>query len=1474
MAGLHFDITGDNKNFLRKLDEVSKGVKSTAKDVEREGDKITDVLDKIGKAMGTAVAGFTIKELVSKIAMVRSEFQKLEVAFGTMLGDTSKANELMAQLTRTAAITPFGLQDVAGGAKQLLAYGLAADKVNDTLIRLGDISAGLSIPLGDLVYLYGTTMTQGRLFTMDLRQFMGRGIPLAEELAKQFGVTKDEVAGLVTAGRVGFDQVQKAIESMTNAGGKFGGLMEAQSKTIGGQISNLEDAVDMMFNELGKTSEGLINTALSTASALVENYESVGKSLVVIATTYGAYKAALVAVSVIESARVVSLRATAMGIQTNTASVIAHTVATKAATVAQAAFNAVAKMNPYVLLTSVIVGAATAVWAYASSMDEAKMAEESYAQYKSNIIEKERKHREEVEKLIKIAENESVSTDTRREALIELNNKYPEIFQKYKTEYEWLQNIKNIKEEIAKLEAPKSESETMEARIKELEEKEKSAYYETRGSAAGAYKVKVGGLTQEESLEYNMLKKKLQVQKRKEMRDAYFANLTGISNNELEEEIKRRETLLAQMKLQGKEEGEIRGGRVMNLGVFSETEIQAQLNLLKAEQNKRAEKGKTPKQYLQELKKAWLEADKAYNDFINNTSKELSEEEYKKQYETLKSIRDTAKKAYEDKGGSTTADRKTAKEKEKQIEAEKKAGEKLLKLIQDNAEAEVSAMEEGKEKKLKALENEYDERKFEIEKQVKEFSELNKKSGATGLDEQGLTQKQSKAISEALLRSYTQYQHDKKELEKQYENERIEALYNYLTKYGDVQEQIYAITTYYNQKIAEEKNAYNQASLAMERDEAIKNIQANEQRKDIDWSSMFGNIELYSVEKLQSIKEEIRKVLSEDNSLDVTDKKDLIEQYNRINDAISDATFNLAKFFGFESEESDRIRMLKEEYELRKQIVDKLKEQQKLAKGKHTADKNTLDDFLVSAGVVNANKDYSNVLSQLSGNDLNTFNSLFAQFQKSGAELTQLNGEVANASQAMESAGEAAQGAGQGFASAFATTDKIIHTVNANVQSTAEFMKEIGRENTKAGKFITKFAESSQYATDAFDALKSGNFAGVVTALHGALRTLGDSLGELGIAGFGSSDTTLHDDMERLSEQNKALANAMESLSEELKNANFSDSADIFRTQLDYLEKAQDNRADLMLRSALAYSNGFLGIGGKSSSASKVTSGLSIQEWKRLSEITGETVDSGTAFFKLSAEQMKAVATYAPDLYAKIKGLADEGYENASQYMDEYISYGEELDKLQDAYNEKMTNISFDSFRDEFKGALTDMEMTAEKFAENFEELLVNAIAESLMTEKYDKKIKELYEKWVKYAEDGFTTGELADLQKDKSEIYDSMEEDRKFLDMFREGSTTSQSANRKGLESFTQEQGDEFNGRVTALQLAGESIKESMLAVVGRVDGIYSVTTESNEQLKEIRNLVYLSTGYLEDIAKHSKPIGDLGAKLDKIIENTKGLV
>lgn len=302
MASIKFDITGDNSSVLKAFRGVQDGVSQTARAVEQQGQSIENVFNRIKSVASMAFAGFTAKEIISTLGTVRGEFQQFEIAFETMLGSGQKAKGMISDLANLAASTPFDMKGVVNGAKQLLAYGFAANEITDTMRRLGDVSAGLGLNLQDLTWLYGTTMVQGRLFTRDLMQFTGRGIPLTEELAKQFGVTKDKVSELVTAGKVGFPEVKKAIESLTNEGGKFGGLMEKQSHSITGQISNIQDTIEMAINDLGTQTEGLMNDALDITSTVIEHWKEIGEVILAAASAIGLYKAMAVSIAAFDTA--------------------------------------------------------------------------------------------------------------------------------------------------------------------------------------------------------------------------------------------------------------------------------------------------------------------------------------------------------------------------------------------------------------------------------------------------------------------------------------------------------------------------------------------------------------------------------------------------------------------------------------------------------------------------------------------------------------------------------------------------------------------------------------------------------------------------------------------------------------------------------------------------------------------------------------------------------------------------------------------------------------------------------------------------------------------------------------------------------------------------------------------------------------------------------------------------------------------
>lgn len=301
-GGLAFKATLDIDDFNVSAQAMERHIKDFSNTAAQEAAEVEESFQQMAQRAGQYITYYLVGQgmnnLVSSIVSVRGQFQQLEIAFGTMLGSEEKATALMQQMVNTAAKTPFDLMGVAEGAKQLLAYGVSAEKVNDTLVRLGNIASGLSIPLNDIVYLYGTTMVQGRLYAQDVRQFTGRGIPLVKELAEKYHTTAEGINEMVSAGKIGFHDVEEVLNKMTNAGGQFYQLMEKQSSSLTGQIANLQDAWDSALNSLGEKSEGALSAGIQSATYLVEHMDDVVRILKSVAIAYGSVKAATILASV------------------------------------------------------------------------------------------------------------------------------------------------------------------------------------------------------------------------------------------------------------------------------------------------------------------------------------------------------------------------------------------------------------------------------------------------------------------------------------------------------------------------------------------------------------------------------------------------------------------------------------------------------------------------------------------------------------------------------------------------------------------------------------------------------------------------------------------------------------------------------------------------------------------------------------------------------------------------------------------------------------------------------------------------------------------------------------------------------------------------------------------------------------------------------------------------------------------------
>jgi len=299
-GGLYFDSTIDDSQFGAAINRMNNEINGLSNNVKKQGSDLENFANRAAKA---ATAFFSLQAaegFIEKMIQVRGEFQQLEVALTTMLGSKEASNKLMGQMVQLAATTPFTLTEVAKSGKQLLAYGFAADTITDTLTKLGSVAAGVSAPIGDIAYLFGTLKTQGRAFTKDIREFSGRGIPIIAELAKVLKTSEANVSTLVEAGKVGFPEVEKAFNNLTSSGGMFYNLMKEQSKTLTGQLSNLSDAWDNMLNSLGKSQEGIFSSGIAAVTELVQNYDKVLSIITVLTAGYGVYRAALLATAAVD----------------------------------------------------------------------------------------------------------------------------------------------------------------------------------------------------------------------------------------------------------------------------------------------------------------------------------------------------------------------------------------------------------------------------------------------------------------------------------------------------------------------------------------------------------------------------------------------------------------------------------------------------------------------------------------------------------------------------------------------------------------------------------------------------------------------------------------------------------------------------------------------------------------------------------------------------------------------------------------------------------------------------------------------------------------------------------------------------------------------------------------------------------------------------------------------------------------------
>ena len=1462
MAGIHFDITGDNSNFLRRLREVENGVKNTSKQIEQSGLGIEELFNRMTRAAAAFGAGFTAKELISNIAQVRGEFQQLEVAFKTMLGSEDKANALMQQLIKTAATTPFDLQGVANGAKQLLAYGENVENVNDDLIRLGNIASALSQPIGDIVYLYGTTMTQGRLYTQDLNQFTGRGIPMIRELAKEFGVAENEVRGLVEAGKVGFPEVQKVIQNLTNEGGMFYNLMQEQSKTITGQISNIEDAVSTMFNEIGKANEGIINEALSGVSYLVENYEKVGKVLVGLVATYGVYKVAVMTVTALQALQ-------ASGIAALTIAERAHYGWLVLQTTAQKALNAVMFTNPYVLLATAVVGLGAAMWTFHDSTTESEKALDRFNKKQEEAQKLEQEHKQKIDSLVQSSRDIALSDLQRGQSLAELRKEYPKIFEQYDIESIKLADILKLKQQIA-AEDTKRAGEKQEKELSDIEAEIK--YYENLLKSLSGQQGIDGYVKKLKDLRAD--RDVLLQEKGKGISEQFISGLNNIDISKFDRYIAELEK-----RIKGKgENGKIKlrlpidvKGSLSDEAIYDVKDIQTLIDTAKSKKQSRIDEEKNKTTYQEDLANAkveWEKAKKGYEALIKDqtaTSKQVKE---------AKDKMETSEKAYKELGGVTgselTRQENLAK---KQKENQEKLDEEFISLRRQNQQDEINLMREDTEKKLKQIDLDYQKQIDAIRKQEEEWSKAGNGK---------LTDKQAREISEAYANAESMRDKNITNVTKEQLKAEQQALNDYLKEYGTFQQQKLAIAQEYAEKIrkAQEESGVNSAQVKLlekQRDVAIQNKETEAIKANIDWVTVFGEFGPMFSDMIKPALDEAKKYVRTDKfkNSDQASQKSLIDAISQMEKSLGGTSGVNFKKLGedvkaYQIAEQNRINAIEIETaaleKLKKSQDDYAKAQKSGTEEEKQVAVNALDIARQNADIASANvKTQTDIANQAQQNVADTATRLKASMENLLGGLQQISSG--------------------GLYNAYSGIIKTVNGFKDVIGKTSESLQEV--------PIVGWILSIIDVLKDGLSDLVGGLLDAVLNAVSGIISdvlsgdlfvTIGNSLkngignilnaisfgGFNSLFGIGGNKKEVEEAINRLTDRNETLQTAIEDLTDEMKASKGTQSVAAYRDAYKYQKETIDNYKRIAQEQA-RYS-------GSHHSWNYYWGGFSQEQIDRLSGKIGR--DWNGDIWNLTPEEMKMLRETV-DMWETIQNTGKGGYgDRLTDKLNDYIDQAGTLEELTNELYEGLTGMSFDSMYDSFVDNLMDMKYDAKAASEDISEYFMRAMLSNKIGELYSEKLEEWWKKFGASMEDNELTEEERKALQDEYMKY--VDEAMKLRDELAAATgydkisqeSYSQSSSSRGFGTeMTHEDAGELSGRFTALQVSNEEIKSQMINVVVGIGSLVSISTEGNATLGNILNQHVITNGYLEDIVKYTKPILELGSKLDKIVDNTKNM-
>ena len=1331
-----------------------------------------------------------------------------------------------------------------GAAQTLLGFNVDAEKVLPTLKSIGDITMGNNEKFSSMTLAFAQMSAAGRLMGQDLNQMINAGFnPLqviSEKTGKSIAVLKKEME----QGAISSEMVADAFAAATSEGGRFYNMLEKQNTGIRGERNKQNAVIKEKLNEIGEANEELIAGSYRATTYLIQNYETVGKVLAGLVVTYGTYRTAVMLVTAAES------KHTFVEIGLTNARLLARK--------AQLALNAAMLTNPYVLLATAVIGLGAAMWAFHDSTTAAEKAQKRFDEQKKQSIKKEQEHKQRLEELISTLQNEYTSSMDRVKAMDAIKNEYPALFQKYIDEKGHIRDLialwKEYNEEAGKrnVEENKINYNNSKKLIDEYEQV--IGLWKRFGEDPNFHKNSLNESEKQLADKYRnetlfTLKSKID-----EERNILIAYQKEVRSDELAQwQLDLKKNTDVQIKSELNEMKRLQQARKnnkwysLNVGIGSlkgattESELQSRIDILESELKSR--KTSTYQQDLAKAKSDWEKAKKGYEVLLKD--QQATSEQVKKAREDMLS----KEKAYKDLGGITGSsltkqDNQTEKLRkqtdeynallDKQSLEQQRSAEDLQMEVD---EARIKAMDEGSAKTIAEMELNFEKEMQAIDRQKEDAFRKKVEDARAAWEANPKNKGKSFNATDIKLSDDEQNYYDELYKTAIISNEKI---YKDLAeRYLSYADERLAIEKKFNDDISILQEARKKAETkgdaseiaqidrSIEKRTEIKNedifkLDAEQFKKNMNWEQVFGNLDKVSTDTLKKLKANLKDFISSQKDLSPESLKELVDAIERIDDKVS---------------ERDSFETMSISFKSLKEVTDAQREAQKA---------------------------YNKALEE--GTDE----------------------EKKNAKATLESAKNSKQKA------LYEATDALHKGINEIGQYVDAGNQVIGIMETLGIKTPEWMEGTMSGFGEMLNGLGNIDLMKPMSIITGSLQTVKGaltsviSLGGL-IPGLGGADYSHYNEM--VEEYNKLNEIWDELIDKKLEYINTSYGAEADKVGKEALELVNKSIEAYRILGRERLNSG--ASAGSHSIGKRMAKNTSSSDWQDIARALDMSVKDAkdfigtgrmTGLFDLTTEQLEKLKSEAPTFWAKLDG-------DVRDYLDKIIEGEERIEEIHNQINEQLTQTTFDGVYSNFIDTLMDMKASSKDAAEDVSEYFMQAMLSEQIGTLYQDKLKKWYEKFAKGMEDGsLTESERNALN---SEYMGYIEEAMKLrdelaaatgYDKISQESTSQPSTSRGFGTEMTHEDAGELSGRFTALQIAGEEIKnqstiqsQSLNLLTVKADALLSINTETRNIADDTRDLIAQSYLELVQISENTgaivKPIQQMQRDIAEVKKNTAKL-